>query len=63
MKTRPTEIDAAGQSRRPDGESDGWRTALTHIEPNKILVRGYALDPQHAEALWAKSEEWVGERF
>ncbi len=26
-------------------------------------VRGYALDPAHAEALWAKSEEWVGERF
>jgi NAD(P)-dependent dehydrogenase (short-subunit alcohol dehydrogenase family) len=26
-------------------------------------VRGYALDPTHAEALWAKSEEWVGEHF
>ncbi len=26
-------------------------------------VRGYALDPEHAKALWAKSEEWVGERF
>src|SRR5689334_11743823 len=26
-------------------------------------VRGYALDPARAEALWAKSEEWVGERF
>ncbi len=26
-------------------------------------VRAYALDPAHAEALWAKSEEWVGERF
>lgn len=26
-------------------------------------VRSYALDPAHAEALWAKSEEWVGERF
>ncbi len=48
MKTRPTEIDAAGaakQSRRTDAsESDVWRTALTYIEPNKILVRGYALD-------------------
>ncbi|HLY54784.1 MAG TPA: SDR family NAD(P)-dependent oxidoreductase [Stellaceae bacterium] len=26
-------------------------------------VRGYALDPEHARALWAKSEEMVGERF
>ncbi|UMM07777.1 SDR family NAD(P)-dependent oxidoreductase [Gluconobacter frateurii] len=26
-------------------------------------VRSYALDPAHAEALWAKSEEMVGEKF
>jgi NAD(P)-dependent dehydrogenase (short-subunit alcohol dehydrogenase family) len=26
-------------------------------------VRPYALNPQHAKALWAKSEEMVGERF
>jgi len=26
-------------------------------------VRRYALDADHAEALWAKSEEMVGERF
>jgi NAD(P)-dependent dehydrogenase (short-subunit alcohol dehydrogenase family) len=26
-------------------------------------VRGYALDPNNAEALWKKSEELVGERF
>jgi NAD(P)-dependent dehydrogenase (short-subunit alcohol dehydrogenase family) len=26
-------------------------------------VRSYALDPQHAQALWRKSEELVGERF
>jgi NAD(P)-dependent dehydrogenase (short-subunit alcohol dehydrogenase family) len=26
-------------------------------------VRDYALDPEHAKALWAKSEEMVGERF
>jgi NAD(P)-dependent dehydrogenase (short-subunit alcohol dehydrogenase family) len=26
-------------------------------------VRSYALDPEHAKALWAKSEELVGERF
>ncbi len=26
-------------------------------------VRPYALDPEHARALWAKSEEMVGERF
>jgi len=26
-------------------------------------VRPYALDPEHAKALWSKSEEMVGERF
>ena len=26
-------------------------------------VRHYALDPERAKALWAKSEELVGERF
>ncbi len=26
-------------------------------------VRGYALDPENAKALWVKSEEMVGERF
>jgi NAD(P)-dependent dehydrogenase (short-subunit alcohol dehydrogenase family) len=33
------------------------------ITPASEGVRGYALDPEHAKALWAKSEEWVGERF
>jgi hypothetical protein len=26
-------------------------------------VRGYALDPNNAEARWKKSEEMVGEKF
>jgi hypothetical protein len=26
-------------------------------------VRGYAVDPDNAKALWAKSEDMVGERF
>ncbi|MGE0739806.1 MAG: SDR family NAD(P)-dependent oxidoreductase [Hyphomonadaceae bacterium] len=26
-------------------------------------VRPYAIDPERAKALWAKSEEWTGERF
>jgi len=33
------------------------------ITPISEGVRGYALDPQAAEALWKKSEELVGERF
>jgi NAD(P)-dependent dehydrogenase (short-subunit alcohol dehydrogenase family) len=33
-------------------------------DPNaRTGVRGYALDAAHADALWAKSEEMVGERF
>jgi NAD(P)-dependent dehydrogenase (short-subunit alcohol dehydrogenase family) len=30
---------------------------------NMVGVRSYAVDPQRAQALWAKSEEWVGETF
>jgi NAD(P)-dependent dehydrogenase (short-subunit alcohol dehydrogenase family) len=33
------------------------------ISPISEGVRGYSLDPEHAEALWTKSEEMVGERF
>jgi NAD(P)-dependent dehydrogenase (short-subunit alcohol dehydrogenase family) len=33
-------------------------------DPNATSgVRAYALDPHHAEALWARSEELVGEQF
>ncbi len=33
------------------------------ISPVSPGVRAYALDPERAKALWAKSEEMVGERF
>jgi NAD(P)-dependent dehydrogenase (short-subunit alcohol dehydrogenase family) len=29
----------------------------------RVGVQPYALNPQRAQALWRKSEEWVGERF
>ena len=45
MKPRPTELDATTSAgRRTSDTGDEWRTALTCIEPNKILVRGYPLD-------------------
>jgi NAD(P)-dependent dehydrogenase (short-subunit alcohol dehydrogenase family) len=33
------------------------------LSPVSPGVRPYALDPEHAKALWARSEELVGERF
>jgi len=33
------------------------------IGPVSPGVRSYAVDPEHAKALWAKSEELVGERY
>ena len=33
------------------------------ISPVSPGVRPYALDVEHAKALWAKSEAMVGERF
>ena len=49
MKPRPTELDTAAgaalsKGRDASGTGEEWRTALTCIEPNKILVRGYPLD-------------------
>jgi citrate synthase len=40
--TSPGEKERRAQQRR--GRDEKWRTALTCIEPNKILVRGYPLD-------------------
>jgi citrate synthase len=40
---RPPGTERRARQRR-DREDDNWRTALTRIEPNKILVRGYPLD-------------------
>jgi len=40
---------------------------VSQLVPNDVNfaegVRGYALDPGNAEALWSKSEEMVGESF
>jgi NAD(P)-dependent dehydrogenase (short-subunit alcohol dehydrogenase family) len=33
------------------------------ITPVTEGVRAYALNPERAQALWVKTEEWVGERF
>jgi citryl-CoA lyase len=35
---------AAGQRTRARGDDPIWRTAITRIEPNEILIRGYAVD-------------------
>jgi NAD(P)-dependent dehydrogenase (short-subunit alcohol dehydrogenase family) len=37
--------------------------AVTEGNELREGVRSYALDPEHAKALWAKSEEMVSERF
>lgn len=34
----------SGGAKPPDTNEERWRTAITCIEPNKILVRGYPLD-------------------
>ena len=39
------------------------QVAEGQISPTSPGVRPYALDPEHAKALWAKSEEMVGEHF
>jgi hypothetical protein len=42
------------------------RTAIAEVAVDEgalFGVRGYALDPDRAKALWALSEQMVGERF
>ena len=41
MKTEASQVERRSTPRVTE---DKWLTALTHIEPNKILLRGYALD-------------------
>ena len=36
---------------------------VTNDAASRTGVRGYALDSARADALWAKSEQMVGERF
>ena len=42
--------------------TSGWRGIMAE-DFTFTGVRPYALDPEHAKALWAKSEAMVGERF
>lgn len=46
-------------------EDCGVAEVLTGADASLISggVRAYAVDPEHAKALWKKSEEMVGERF
>ena len=46
---RPTDsptspLASSATDRPPHGHRASWRTAITHIEPNRILLRGFALD-------------------
>jgi citrate synthase len=43
-RSKPTEPSAERRAQQRRELDDKWRTALTCIEPNKILVRGYPLD-------------------
>jgi citrate synthase len=43
MKETPKSVTAERRT-QPRVADEKWRTALTYIEPNKILVRGYPLD-------------------
>lgn len=48
----PNGIERRGQKRAND---EKWRTALTCIEPNKILVRGYPLDEMMGRLTFGES--------
>ncbi|QPF84062.1 SDR family NAD(P)-dependent oxidoreductase [Bradyrhizobium genosp. L] len=52
--------DVAGRYCENCQVSDVTDALISPVSPG---VRPYALDPAHAKALWAKSEEMVGERF
>lgn len=44
-RDKPTRSTHVTQRRaRPQPEDPSWRTAITRIEPNEILIRGYAVD-------------------
>src|SRR5438105_14309219 len=39
-----TTRERRAQPREAPGNNDRWQSALTSIEPNRILIRGYPLD-------------------
>jgi NAD(P)-dependent dehydrogenase (short-subunit alcohol dehydrogenase family) len=53
------DVDAAGGLYAADCQV----AEITHEEGLPGGVRSYAVDPERAKALWAKSEEMVGEKF
>jgi citryl-CoA lyase len=52
MKATETPVERRAQRRSTDSK---WRTALTGIEPNKILVRGYPLDEMMGRLTFGES--------
>src|SRR5918994_7916355 len=50
-RNRPA-VERRAQERTQD---DRWRTALTCIEPNKIIVRGYPLDEMMGRLTFGES--------
>ena len=64
----PRPRSGPASSRRPTRSAAAIARTATWPSSSKATsirggVRAYALDPEHAKALWAKSEEMVGERF
>jgi len=59
---------ARGSSRRPPSDARAPRfdchvAEIVEAEGIRGDVRPYALNPERAKPLWAKSEAMVGERF
>jgi citrate synthase len=53
--TLPKSGDRRASRREATETNDQWRTALTCIEPNKILVRGYPLDEMMGRLTFGES--------
>lgn len=55
MATKPNEAPVVERRAQKRVQDDKWRTALTCIEPNKILVRGYPLDEMMGRLTFGES--------
>ena len=63
-RARPgTDVDALAADIAGDAQLYVSTVTEGVINPVAEGVRAYALDPDHARALWTAAETWAGERF
>jgi citrate synthase len=55
MAHEHTTVPGAERRQHPRSSAGAWKTAITHIEPNRILIRGYHVDEMMARVSFSEA--------